>query len=274
MEIYKGNYWILISFLIIISCEKTQPMNSEIEELKNENYNLRKEAQNNQQLLDKWFDEFLIIQKELSSIDTEEILLLEYGIDRSIQFNESDKYVLINKIRMIKSLIEEKKKELSNSDFRVKSLNGMIENLHNELVMKERIIYLLNKENTKIKSENNKIKIENNQIKDENNQLDNQLVKKSDTVKKLVKELDLMDLVLNKKYIFLVSNKQAKVSEFSKNSIIINYKYRDVDILSYHSNNSYNLSKYGKNSMLRILNPSLFWKDSNNLIIRIKKGNL
>ncbi|MCT4587496.1 MAG: hypothetical protein N4A71_06710 [Carboxylicivirga sp.] len=269
MDVQKGLFKIVaLFFFTIASCEsninskEVEVYKNEINLLQNEIRNLRSDASRNQKLLDNWFREFSDLQLELNSINTEEIILLEYRSNESLFDKErlNDKQIALRKIKKIKRLIHSKELELESEKLKYSGLNTLITNMKEEISYKEHIISSLSNENERIKERNRKISHELNNKREEVRDLNN--------------ELDCINTQLNKKYYLLVSAKECKVQEVTQDYVSFDYRFKDVEILSNHPENSYKIKRNGSKTRLIISNSNLFWKESNNIVIRIKKRRL
>lgn len=148
---------IILSFIMLSCSNKKQEL--VIIQLKKEKHELIQQASDKQKLLDSWFEDFASIQKEINSINTEEVMFLHVGTSETPQSIESDKDILLDKVERIKILIQEKENKLSILDGDLHGVNLVISNLKESLEEKENIINSLQVENKKIKIVNEKLKV-------------------------------------------------------------------------------------------------------------------
>jgi hypothetical protein len=261
MEVYK-RFNVLLVFLLIIffSCTNSVSKSDEIAALRIENQELRKRAQEKQKILDNWFNDFLLIQNQINSINTEELLDLEFGSSETIRTPLNDKDVLLAKVEKIKALIDKKERLLENTELKYAGIDEMISGLRYAIREKEKIIVFLKKENEEIKRINRII----------SHELDSTITKNNG----LATEINLKDLELNKRYVFLVSTLESKVFECNSLIFPINNKFNDVEVVSFHPIGSYKLSKHGNSTEFQIYDEKQFWSTSKYLIVRIRSRHL
>ena len=100
MEIYKRPQRILMFlFILLIGCNSSETKVNE--ELEAEKIEISKQAKRQQKLLENWFNDFQIVQKEIFLINTNELLLLELELE-SPKKQKTDKERIIEKIKKIK----------------------------------------------------------------------------------------------------------------------------------------------------------------------------
>jgi len=275
MELFERPIKSVILFLLLglISCESSQEGSSTVINLQEENYKYRKQIQNNKMLLENWFQDFSDIQEELNSINTDDIILEQYGIETPFVKPKSDKDKMVSKIYRIRQLIESQEEKLKNFDFEYDGFKNVLRSLKQQLVKKENIIASLQNENYQIKYENKLIRNENTDIKNLNQNLSASIREKSDIIRHLNEEIRLKTLKLNTKYLILVSNRQTKYFEVNSNTIRLKYKFRNIQVISFHNEASYYFTKLGRETILNI-SDGKFWSSSNFLVIKVKKKYL
>jgi len=91
--------------VIFFSCDQIGQNKNEIQAVRDENVKLIQSANEKQLLLDNWFGEFGEIQKQVFSINTDEILMVNLGLKEGSNIENTDLNRVKNKIERIKILI-------------------------------------------------------------------------------------------------------------------------------------------------------------------------
>ena len=254
MGIQKRNFITALMLVIFFSCDQIGQNKNEIQAVRDENVKLIQSANEKQLLLDNWFGEFGEIQKQVFSINTDEILMVNLGLKEGSNIENTDLNRVKNKIERIKILIA-KNEELAKTANINKTI---ISNLRDQLLKKEAIILNLTSENIALKNQYRELSLEAD--------------RKEELVKSLQKRIDELNLFLNKKYAFIFSSEPTVILDLTNNSqFSIPYRKGQIQILSDQPENSYSLERDGKNTNLFITNPRLFWTGSNQIIIKIRK---
>lgn len=261
MEIHKRLNAILIIVVIVFSsCDTFNANSNKTRTSEQSVIEQRKQTQYATELLKDWFDDFVEIQEQLYSINTDEIILLEYGPNEVRKGTNYDKDKLITKINKIKKLIDLRESQLRKSNIEVSGLYRMIANFRAEVEKKEMIIESLRRENFEIKKQNQELTTE--------------LVGKTNKVLSLENELQIKDIELGRKYLFLFSKNETRLTEVNEQYFRLDYKIKDIEVLSIHPSSSYNLTKKRNYTLFNIYNDDRFWQQSKFLLVRINKKNL
>lgn len=274
MEIQKILNRLVLTLILLtfISCKEKVDKSVEYNDLQKENSEIIEQVKINQKLLDNWFKDFTAIQEELNKINTNEILLYEYGQIETKPYQQSDKDKLLKKIRKIKSLLDNSENQLKNDYFNISNLKRLVNSLRIEIENKEEIIRKLMLDNQEIKDEKTKISNELDQKSKEANNLQNENNVKENKIIEMYNKIT--ELNNRNKYFLEFTFKDTRISEINGNIIEIKYKLKDIEICSSHPSESYEKIEKDKITIFKILDSNLFWGKTNYLILKINKRHL
>ena len=266
MEIYQRPQSLLIFLLVILLGCASNNEKTPNEKLEDELIEVSKNAKRQQELLEKWFKDFQKVQEEIFSINTNELLFLEYELEGAKK-QKTDREKIIEKIKQIKLLLKQK-------DEKLKRLSEQLQSGNQDFTYLEKMVYSLKKD---IKLKKNKIgNLEQKYYTSVriNDSLSSVIQTNTAKIDYLLNENGKLKDKINEKYAFLIAAKEVEMIPIKQNSFNLNFKINDLKVLTNHPGSSYNLIKRGKTTMFQILNESQFWNGSNYLVIRIKKRKL
>lgn len=274
MEIYKRPQSILIIFLIfLVSCgyNKKESVKKEHE---TELLDANKQAKRQQELLKDWFDDFQSVQKEIFSINTNELLSLELKLESSNR-QQTDRERIIEKIKKVKTLLKLKDDELFKLRKKIKEIGNGSTYFKNYIHNLENSIHNLENDVANKKYEIRELEYKYNSAIQKNDSLNLEISSSLKEIENLQSMNNQLKEELNKKFMIFIAKKEMKLIPLQSDNIpLINYKIKNIELLSYHPRNSYEITNRGKSTSIHIYNSDSFWNESNYLIIRIKKRRL
>jgi chromosome segregation ATPase len=213
------------------------------------------------------------VHLELSRLSTNYLPKLKHK-------NGDIRVATVSKKREMLNMIKSIKSKQVNYEERIQKLQKIIDNTPNTGKLYAIIQNLKSAQKSlemiidQKKEEINDLIALNKDLVSEIENLDIVIKSKNDTIKEVRREIELMELKLNKKYVFLVSRKNALVSKFSNNEFLVPYPKRKIDVLSEHSEKSYRLVEHKGRTSIVVIDSVKFWRESNNLIVRINKRSI
>lgn len=273
MEIYKRPQGILIFFLVfLISCGYNKKESAN-EVLESENLALNIQAKRQQELLKGWFDDFQSVQKEIFTINTNELLLLDIQLEGPEKL-KTDRKIIIEKVKKIKTLLKLKDDELLELKTRIQKIGKgstyfekIIQDFENEVYNLESEISLKKYQLDELQNKYNTALYQNDSLK-----LEIQL--SLNEIETLQNENNQLKEELNEKFMIIIAKKEMDIRPVPSDNIRLEYKINNIELLSNHPRATYGLMKNGKSTDLIIYNSERFYNESNFIIIRIKSRKL
>ena len=268
MEISKKQqYLILLTLVFLASCELKNPKEkSEVSvnyspcpELKKALDDQILYASNLQEEHQTVFQELSLIQSQLNSIDTDNVIAV-YEKYENVEGVRRYSSSLQDKANQVKYLIDNQKKEIRRLKRAIGNnqyLNKFIDGLEEQLAIKNEVISQLRNTTEK-------------QLKTIRGQQDTIVIYKE----RLITVQEALENASNKRFTVVFSKKNANITEQVSNSLYLPYPNNKIEVLSNHPSRSFSKNKSGKGTILEIKDGKLFWSDTRFFVINIGKRKL
>jgi chromosome segregation ATPase len=277
----------LSTSLILASCSGKQGGgDSELEKLKTENEQLKKEIEGRDQTVDEFMKSFNDIENDLISIQGKEKSLTENKIQNSAEINGDTKARIEAEIQSINEMMEANKKKISDLKSRIKKSNLKIKEFEKTI---ERLSANLAEKDAEIASLNEKLIALNYQVEDlskkvETLETDNQA--KDQMITQKTDELNIAYYAVGTKKELIANGVLSKDGSFSggkkmnvnydagyftkidvRQKTEINVGGKKAKLLSSHPTSSYELT----GDKLTIKDAGAFWKASKYCVVEVIK---
>ncbi|TAH42382.1 MAG: hypothetical protein EYC69_05465 [Bacteroidetes bacterium] len=285
----KNYLLIILPLALLVGCENYKEEN---EQLKQERESLVSSAAYKDSTITNFLTDFNEIEENLKEVSQRQDAIAENSSSGELKSTQIERIrENINAINALmqsnKDKIAELSKQLKNSNYKIKGLDKMLASLNEQLAEKDAQLAGLNTElaslHTKVDMLNTNIDSLTADNQQKQGTIEDQTIKiqKAFVVTGTSKEL-LQKQVIVKEGGFLGIGKEEKLKgvvnkdafetiDVTKTSIIPIHA-KNVELLTYHDANSYNLQRSGKEvSDLVITDPDKFWAGSKYLVVMLDK---
>ncbi len=227
------------------------------------------------ELLAKKEEAFTSIQEALNSINTDNILKVDYNNAEIPVLKQSQKDKMLNQVENIRSQFDYYESELERLKRELNNSQGNNSRLYRYIASLEESNRSLRQALREKEKRINELIVIKNSMLAKNNELTLELKSKDSVLKVVTKKVELYELELSKKYLYMVSRNNSKVKEVINNLIALPYREREIEILSDQPKSSYIIKENSKNlTYIEIKNPELFWRNGNNVIVKIREKRI
>lgn len=282
----KNTGILILVALLASSC--SQELEDKNKSLQAENQNLQRELQQQ----DSLFNDFIIIQENLQAIRERETNIENLGQIEGVENAESKKEQILRDIEAINQLIEDNKttmarmnEKMKRYSYEVGNFKNVVRNLKGQISRKDSQIVVLKERLTALNFEVDKLNTRLSKTVQEKEQSEAQLKNTRDKMRQAYyaigtfKDLKNNEVLTKEGGIIGIGGTETLEDNFNKEyftqidlskttEIPLNYDVKDVELVSTHPTDSYEIIKEDKKVVsLQIKNAESFWKATRYLVI-------